>query len=301
MRQKLKSTFLQKAGLEDYQLIPLPVDASFRSYYRVQAKDKSFILMDAPPEQESIEDFIDIAQILSFHKFRAPEIFHTDLENGFLLLEDFGQVRIKDRLLELPQQEADIYEGVVRLLSDLQNNVRADHLNEQSLDLLISGIKTYVDWYFKLEGEELSDEEKDLYLEKWSDLLSALPDLGQVIVLRDFHVENLMCLADGEIGILDFQDAVLGHPAYDLVSVLQDARHDVSEDLEQKMIDLYLQLNPQLDKEQFLFSYNILGAQRNSRILGIFARKSLRDGQDKYLEFMPRVQGYLDRNWSSLS
>ncbi len=300
MRQKLKSSFLETSGLKDYKLISLPLDASFRSYDRVQTEDKSFILMDAPPEKESTKTFVEIARLLSFHDFRAPEIFHIDSDNGFLLLEDFGHVRIKDRLLESPESQEEIYEDVIRLLSDMQKKVKADHLNEQSLDLLVSGIETYVDWYFAFEGKELSDVEKDRYLEKWYDLLSALPDLGQVIVLRDFHVENLMHIAEGEIGILDFQDAVVGHPAYDLVSVLQDARHEVSEDLEQKMLDLYLQLNPHLDKEQFLFSYNILGAQRNSRILGVFARKALRDGQDKYLELMPRVQNYLDRNFRFL-
>lgn len=301
MRQKPKLAFLQEAGLEDYQLSSLPVDASFRSYDRVQTKDQSFILMDAPPEKESTQAFVDIAKLLSLYNFKSPEIFHIDSENGFLLLEDFGRVRLKDRLIDQPEAKEEIYSDVIRLLSDIQKKVKADHLEAQSLDLLLTGIETYVDWYFALEGQKLSAAEKALYLAKWHKLLSALPDLGKVIVLRDFHVENLMHITEGEIGILDFQDAVVGHPAYDLVSVLQDARYEVSEDLEQKMIALYLQLNPHLDKEQFLFSYNILGAQRNSRILGVFARKALRDGQDKYLKLMPRVQGYLDRNFRFLA
>lgn len=301
MRQKLKSSFLQRAGLGDYKLISLPVDASFRSYDRVKTKDTSFILMDAPPEKESTEAFVDIARLLSSHNFKSPEIFQIDSENGFLLLEDFGHVRIKDRLIEQPEAQEKIYKNIINLLSDMQKKVKADHLKKQDLDLLLKGIETYVDWYFAFEEQKLSAADKALYLAKWQKLLAVLPDLGQVIVLRDFHVENLMHISENEIGILDFQDAVVGHPAYDLVSVLQDARHEVSEELEKKMIDLYLQLNPHFDKEQFLFSYNILGAQRNSRILGVFARKFLRDGQDKYLEFMPRVQNYLDRNFRLLA
>ncbi len=296
MRQKLKSSFLEKAKLGEYQLIPLPMDASFRSYDRVRSEGQTFILMDSPPDKESTKSFIEVAQLLLKHNFKAPQIIHIDEENGFLLLEDFGHVRIKDELIAKSAQEEAIYLSIINLLSGLQQNVNAEALPSQSEALLLAGIETYLDWYCVLKEQELSSADRANYLSKWQNLLSTLPDLGRVIVLRDFHVENLMSLPDGEIGVLDFQDAAHGHPAYDLVSLLQDARYQVSLKLEQKMLDAYLVLNPGLNREQFITSYNILGAQRNLRILGVFARKALRDNQNKYLELLPRVEGYLARN-----
>lgn len=300
MRQKLKSLFLEKARLGGYQLMPLPMDASFRSYDRVESGGKTFILMDSPPDKESTKSFVEVAQLLLKHNFKAPQIFHIDEENGFLLLEDFGNVRIKDELIAKSAQEEAIYLSIINLLSRLQQNVKADDLPQQSEAILLAGIETYLDWYCRLKDQDLLKEDRESYLARWRYLLSTLPDLGKVIVLRDFHVENLMSLPSGDIGILDFQDAACGHPAYDLVSLLQDARYDVPLALEQKMIDLYLELNPDFDREQFLASYNILGAQRNLRILGVFARKALRDNQNKYLELLPRVEGYLARNLECL-
>lgn len=298
MRESLKVEFLNMAGIKDYKSFSLPMDASLRSYDRIDSGNKNFILMNCPPEYTSIDPFIKIAKLLADHNLKTPEIFYKDSDNGFILMEDFGDVRIKDILTNNDDKDYEIYKSVIDLLISIQK-VQADDLESHDIDLLLGGIETYIDWYFKLIGRDISPEERFELLEIWREKLLHLPDLGKVIVLRDFHAENLMHIESGFIGILDFQDARLGHPAYDLVSLLQDARYEVSDSLEEKLIDYYFSNMPDIDQKTFLKSYNILGEQRNSRILGVFARKSIRDKRDQYLELIPRVKRYLEKNLRS--
>jgi aminoglycoside/choline kinase family phosphotransferase len=145
----------------------------------------------------------------------------------------------------------------------------------------------------------LSEESKELYIGLWADVLNSLPYLGKKIVLRDYHVENLMHLAERDgirsLGILDFQDSVIGSPIYDIVSLLEDARHDVSFDFAEEIFDYYLEKSG-INKDNAYLAYDILGAQRNIRILGVFARKKIRDGNDVYLQYIPRVLKYIERD-----
>ncbi len=297
-RHHLKLKFLKNTNLKDFELHPIPADASFRTYDRVRTSDGDFMLMNSPKEHYSLTPFIEITKLLRSHNLPAPEIYHIDDENGFLLIEDFGSVSIKDLLIESSHMETEIYSKIIDLLTDIQK-IPADHLEHHSLDVMLEGLEVFADWYIPFKtGNPMSIEAKREYLEQWRRILCSLPE-SRTLVLRDFHVENLMHAPgkDGhKIGILDFQDASMGNPAYDLVSLLQDARYDVSLESAKKMIDYYLTLHPEVDRDKFLGWYNILGAQRNSRILGYFARKAKRDGAMKYLEFMPRVLRYLEQN-----
>lgn len=302
MRQKLKEQFLANAGLDDYQIIELPMDASLRKYYRIKKNNESFILMDCPPSYTSIIPFLNIGSLLTKNNLRNPKIFFADNENGFILMEDLGDISIKELLLNNKSSTDQIYRNIIDLLISIQkinvHSIKSPRLETHSTELLLSGIETYLDFYLKLNWEE-----KKSYLNIWGEDLATLPDLGKVLVLRDFHVENLMSLDSSgkDIGILDFQDAIIGHPAYDLVSLLQDARYYVEDDLEEKMIDYYLNLNPNIDRNLFLYSYYLLGIQRNSRILGVFQRKIQQDNHTKYLEFIPTVQKYKAKSIQKLS
>jgi aminoglycoside/choline kinase family phosphotransferase len=296
-RNELKLNFLKSANLLGYELNPIPADASFRTYDRVKIKDKNLILMNSPPEHYSLTPFIEIAELLRKHNLPAPEIFHIDSDNGFMLLEDFGGTSVKDFVLQSPHMQRDIYKKIIELLVDIQK-VGAMHLAHHTTEVMLSGLEVFADWYAPFKtGAEMTEVAKEEYLEKWRNILNKLPNEGRVLSLRDFHIENLMHRGDS-IGLLDFQDATLGSPAYDLVSLLEDARCDVPLELAQEMIDYYLSLSLGLDREEFMQAYSILGAQRNSRILGYFARKAKRDGATKYLEFIPRTLKYLERDLS---
>lgn len=304
MRQKLKIEFLDKSRIGSYDIEELPMDASLRSYARIKCDSKSYILMDCPPLYTPITSFVNIDQLLTSHHLRAPKIFNMDHENGFILMEDFGDVTVKEFILNHQHSTRDTYCKIIDLLIGIQK-IDTKTLEEHDTNIMLSGIETYVEWYLNVEGRKESSfmARGDNYLNSWRALLETLPDLGKVVVLRDFHVENLMAL-DGSsknIGLLDFQDAMLGHRAYDLVSLLQDARYDVPDDLEAEMINYYLSYHPKIDRNLFLYSYHLLGFQRNSRILGVFNRKALRDNDDKYLKFIPLVQRYLAKNLEFLN
>lgn len=297
-RQKLKLEFLKNAGLIGYELTPLPADASFRTYERINVEGKNYILMNSPPEHYDTAPFIDIAQLLKNHSLPAPEIYYVDSKNGFLLLEDFGVTSIKDHLNKNPDRHRETYTRIINLLAEIQK-IPARHLQSHYVEDMLKGIEVFTDWYVPFKtSKAMNPEAKAEFLEEWRGILSGLPE-EKVLALRDFHVENLMYM-DDIVGLLDFQDATLSHPAYDLVSLLEDARYDVPKEIAQDMMELYLSLHPEMDRKEFLGAYEILSVQRNSRILGVFARKAVRDGALQYLDFIPRVLGYLESNKRSI-
>ena len=304
-REKIRDAFIEKSGWKGCVISTVAGDASFRSYHRLHHGDKTAILMDAPPEYEDTLPFIAIALHLDRLGFRAPAITHHDIEGGFLILEDFGDQLFKHAIAQAPDNEQNMYQGAIDLLVRLQshpvpNNLPVfEHQPSHELPvydhaLLMRELFLFPNWYLGTgENKTTCPHQQDL-----SDLFSPLlQKLGkpETLVLRDFHAENLMCLDDGTLGLLDFQDAVHGHPAYDLVSLLQDARRDVSPDLEARMIDYYLDKTGH-DRDAFVTHYNILGAQRNTKIIGIFSRLAKRDNKPNYLDMIPHVWGLLDRN-----
>jgi hypothetical protein len=246
--------------------------------------------MDAPPPHEDPQPFLDIAQYLTGHQFRAPEIYGTDLTRGLVLLEDFGDRRMREHLDDHPEDESQIYRAAIDTIVRLAGTPAAD-AQPYDMATYLREVQLLTEWYMPAMGLSCDANAFD---QMWVDALAPLASCQDVTVLRDYHAENIMLLDDGEQGIIDFQDALVGHPAYDLVSLLQDARRDVRPELEADMLAYYLTAaNPGSD---FDAHYALLGAQRNTKIIGIFTRLWKRDGKERYLSFLPRMWGLLERD-----
>ena len=283
--------FLTRHGWNDANISPVAGDASFRRYFRVNSATRGkAILMDAPPPHEDPQPFLDIAQYLTGHQFRAPEIYGTDLTRGLVLLEDFGDRRMREHLDAHPEDEAEIYRAAIDTIVRLAGTPAA-HAQPYDMATYLREVQLLTEWYMPAMGLSCDANAFD---QMWVDALAPLASCQDVTVLRDYHAENIMLLDDGEQGIIDFQDALVGHPAYDLVSLLQDARRDVRPELEADMLAYYLTAaNPGPD---FDAHYALLGAQRNTKIIGIFTRLWKRDGKERYLSFLPRMWGLLERD-----
>jgi hypothetical protein len=285
--------FLEAVGWSGAQVEPLPGDASFRRYFRIRnASGRTAMLMDAPPPHEDARPFLHIAKYLVGQGFRAPEIYGEDLSRGLVLIEDFGDARMREHVDANPEDERAVYVQAVETLVELEKVPVADiSPYDEAAYLRETGL--LAEWYMPAMALPVDSEE---YATLWRRSLTPLFDRQwqQVTVLRDYHAENIMLLPDGAQGLIDFQDALAGHPAYDLVSILQDARRDVLPELEAAMLDHYLgRANAGVD---FDLHYALLGAQRNAKIIGIFTRLWKRDGKERYLGFLPRMWRLLERD-----
>jgi aminoglycoside/choline kinase family phosphotransferase len=285
-------TFLERAGWGDAAIEPLAGDASFRRYFRVRANGRSAMLMDAPPPHEDPAPFLEVGAWLAAHGHRAPMIHAEDRQRGLVLIEDFGNDRMRDWLDDNGHAEEVTYGAAIDALARLHRSPPGP-FPPYDMDVYQREAGLFVEWYCPAMG--LTVDEAG-YRAAWEAALTPLlarQDPG-VTVLRDYHAENIMLLEGGAQGLIDFQDALVGHPAYDVVSLLQDARRDVSEDLERAMLDRYLE---QVDGgEHFEADYARLGAQRNAKIVGIFSRLWKRDGKPRYLAMIPRVWGAMERD-----
>jgi len=288
--------FLQSLGWGDADILPLAGDASFRRYFRVVDGARRAVLMDAPPPHEDPRPFLGVAAYLTGHGFAAPSIYGQDLTEGLVLLEDFGDARVRDHLDARPQEEDAIYTRIVRLLADLHRVAPAD-VPPYDRAVYQREAALLTEWYCPAAG---LDVDADAYAAAWDAVLPLVEqdDAPRVTVLRDYHAENIMLIegrpASHDLGLLDFQDALVGHPAYDLVSLLQDARRDVPPALEQRMLALYREAAR--PGSGFDAAYAVLGAQRNAKIIGIFTRLWKRDGKPRYLDYLPRMWGLLERD-----
>jgi aminoglycoside/choline kinase family phosphotransferase len=294
------SDFLARHGWSDAQILPLAGDASFRRYFRIRAGERRAVLMDAPPPHEDPRPFVAIATWLQEIGLAAPRVLAADLEQGLLLLDDLGDARMRETLDAEPEIERELYETAVDVLVHLHRQPPMDGLPPHGLNEWLTELRLFPDWYVPAVGLEPVDV--DGWDAAWRKVLEPVANdgLGPVTVLRDYHAENVMLL-DGRggierFGLLDFQDALAGHPAYDLVSVLEDARRDVPPELEREMMDRYIAASDAGD--DFEPAYWALAAQRNTRILGVFCRLWKRDGKDRYKAFQPRMWGLLERDLS---
>lgn len=286
--------FLDTAGWVGCDIEPLAGDASFRRYFRLRRGASTAMLMDAPPPNENPEPFLRAAKWLDANGMRAPRILAEDAGRGLVLLEDFGQARMRDYLDQWREDERDVYRAAVDALVDLHRLPPGPFLDYGLIEYQREA-KLLIDWYCPAQNLYVDGAG---YAEAWERVLKPLLPRQRpgVTVLRDYHAENIMLL--GELhkqGLLDFQDALIGHRAYDLVSLLQDARRDVSPELEAEMFDHYLQKSGEA-AEDFLADYARLGAQRNAKIVGIFVRLWKRDGKPRYLELIPRVWALMERD-----
>ena len=289
--------FLAAHGWGDARIEPLAGDASFRRYFRVISSKGQAVLMDAPPPHEDPRPFISVAEWLCGVGLSAPEILAQDLERGLLLLGDFGDQRLRETVDSDPARERELYETATDVLIHLHGHPPMLELPPHGLEQWLEELMLFPDWYCAALGIEI---DRDDYRQVWADALAPVANdgLGPVTVLRDYHAENVMLVAGREgvahFGLLDFQDALAGHPAYDLASVLEDARRDVPIEIERAMLDRYV--SAMGNGETFERAYWLLAAQRNTRILGVFTRLWKRDNKPHYTGFQPRMWGLLERD-----
>jgi len=314
-RDQIIDGFLEAHGWDSKYRAPLSGDASFRRYERLEDGRRQAVLMDAPPDKEDVRPFWALSCHLHADGFSAPQVIAGDSHAGLLLLEDFGDDLFSRVVAANPRTELPLYETAVDLLVDLHEKPVPKGISfagdstysmlQYTHDLLMQEAELFTDWYLpEVNGSSVPADEKSAFQKLWQDLLSQIPATDPVLVLRDYHADNLIWLPDrtgiARVGLLDFQDAVAGHPAYDLVSLLEDARRDVSEALAEAMIERYMAAmcarSTSFDIDAFRTAYAILGAQRNTKIIGIFSRLWRRDRKPVYLELIPRVWELLERD-----
>ena len=287
--------FLARHGWGGARIAPLAGDASFRRYFRVHAADgATAVLMDAPPEKEDSRPFLAIGRQLHDMGFSAPQALATELDIGLVLLEDFGDDRVGPVLVREPGRERAVYETAVDILAAL-HQLPAGPVPPYAEPELLREARLFPDWYLPA----MNITEASGYDAAWAPLWAAVRAEPPVLVLRDYHADNLMLIDRPGLrglGLLDYQDALAGHPAYDLASLLQDIRRPVSPALEAAMIDRYLAARPGVDGAAFRTAYAILAAQRNIKILGVFTRLYVRDGKAGYPAFHPRLWELVTRN-----
>ena len=288
--------FTSRAGWGDADVAPLPGDASFRRYFRLSRGAQSAMLMHAPPPHEDPAPFLHVAHWLNAHGMRAPAILAEDAAAGWVLTEDFGNDRMRDWLDLHPGDERAAYEAAVEALAEL-HRLPPGPFAPYDMAVYQREAALLTEWYCPAQGLTVDAEG---YAAAWAQVMA--PVLARqnpgVTVLRDYHAENIMLLggkATAPQGLIDFQDALVGHPAYDLVSLLQDARRDVDVNLETAMLVHYAH-HAGIDDDDFIADYATLGAQRNAKIVGIFTRLNARDGKPRYLAMIPRVWAALERD-----
>lgn len=299
-RVALRAKFLAASDWRDTGLQPLSQDASFRRYFRLEGGPRPAMLMDAPPPQEDVQPFVTVARHLRRMGFSAPEIIAEDVANGFLLIEDFGDDTFTRRL-NAGANEHQLYALATDTLIALHSHADVTDVDVPPYDAkaLTREADLLIEWFLPaVTGKPVDAGAADSYRDIWRSLFPLADTIPPTLVLRDFHVDNLMELpgrkGSAACGLLDFQDALIGSPAYDLVSLVADARRDVTQPVRDAMMNRYLAAFPGIDRDQFMAAAAMLSAQRNCKIIGIFTRLMVRDSKSVYLKHIPRVWRLLE-------
>ena len=302
-RDTIIKDFLAQAGWGNAVIAPLAGDASNRRYLRLtqETTPTCAVVMDAPADKgEDVHPFVQIATYLSKIGLSAPQVIAADFEQGLLLLEDLGDDLFARVLTTQPELEKPLYFCATDALIELHEQTPPKTLDTYSVSIMTELAALAYRWYLGASRGQ-DDASQARFCSAMSGALSRHAPQHDVLIQRDYHSENLIWLPDRDgaarVGLLDFQDAMLGHRAYDLVSLLQDARRDVPPDIEKAMLDHYIAATHQ-QSDAFAAAYHVLGAQRNLRILGVFARLCVRDGKENYVDLIPRVWGLLQRDLS---
>ncbi|MFW2077989.1 aminoglycoside phosphotransferase family protein [Acinetobacter sp. ULE_I010] len=295
--QTIQTWITSVLNSDQFQINFLAGDASFRRYARISLNNKTFMLMDAPPEKEDCRPFVSIDEFFDKNGVRVPHIVAKDLEQGFLLIEDFGDVLLSTLLND---QTVDAhYEQSFKQLIQLQSIDGVDHFPAYTYDKLISEMTLLTDWLLPSLQIQPTEAEQALIKRTFAILANAALAQPQVIVHRDFHSRNLMILKDEtEQGVIDFQDAVIGADTYDLISITRDAYVQWGPERVYTWFKVFYDLLPNSAKEgrdfeQFKQDADLMAIQRHIKILGIFVRLFERDGKSGYLKDLPRVMWYL--------
>jgi aminoglycoside/choline kinase family phosphotransferase len=287
-------------GIDAASIRPASSDASFRRYFRVDSPNGAYIIMDAPPEKEKVQPFIHVAEIFRQCGVHVPDIIERNVEHGFLLLSDLGNVTYLEKLNEGNAHE--LYLDAIDALVRIQMPSRSGVLPEYDRTLLLNELNLFPDWFVKKHlNISLSEQQEAVLRNMFDRILANNLAQPQVYVHRDYHSRNLMVLDNGNPGVLDFQDAVFGPITYDLVSLLRDAYIVWDEERVLDWVIRYwerarkvgLPVNPDID--MFYRDFEFMGLQRHLKVLGIFARLYHRDGKDAYLNDLPVVMTYASK------
>jgi len=298
-RADARRAFLARAGQGGAALDALPADASFRRYFRLVRATPPQLLMDAPPPKEDVRPFVRIARHLTGLGLSAPAIHAVDEAEGFALIEDFGDGTYT-RLLDAGADPEPLFAAATDALSLLHTHPAGAAVEAPAFDAakLLDEASELPDWYcLAVTGRPLPDDAQADFLGLWSDVLAALPPAEIGLVLLDYHVDNLMRVSGragaASCGLLDFQDARIGPKPYDLLCLLRNERRGIDPALSEALYARYLKASPPADPAGFGLWYRVLAAQRYTKVVGRFARLTLRDGRDGYLRYLPRVLALL--------
>ena len=330
------NAFLKQAGWDTAERVAVPGDASTRRYERLTLGGQKAVLMDAPkgaeapsePEGASVADrkalgynalarlagpnpeaFACIANELTMRGFSAPKIIAADLDKGFMLLEDLGDDLYARVIADDPVQERPLYEAAIDTLAAIYRSSFPKEMSFQGAiwrardydaAALLAEADLFLDWYAKDLGREIQRPAREQWNTIWTGLFQSLEAHAHGLALRDFHAENIFWLPERQavsrVGLIDFQDGLFAHPAYDLVSLIEDARRDVSPDLATPLLKRFCEKAGLKYGSEFKTAYAVMGAQRNAKILGIFVRLAERDGKPHYRELIPRVAAHFKGN-----
>lgn len=306
-QKELISNFLNSCNMNNFSVNKIPPDASNKVYYRIYNENLSYVLLQYDSHKNGFKNFLDINDLMSLANISVPEIIAVDKENCLALMKDFGQYNYKDVLSKnelnaLIPSELRLYERATDVIISLQKQTdKFSSLPKFNEQMLIDEIMLFVEWYVKvLNDEDLSSDKQYEFINIFKELFSYLKPFSEVFVHRDFHAENLFWLNDNlgirKVGVIDFQDACLGSPAYDLVSLFEDARRDVNDGIIDACLKKYFNELPSYNRKEFMAAYNVLAVQRNLKIIGIFTRLACKYKKPKYLSLLPRVWKNINNN-----
>ncbi|ENU91736.1 phosphotransferase [Acinetobacter sp. NRRL B-65365] len=297
-REQLIQTWLQATLQSDqFEINFLAGDASFRRYARIKLQNKTYMLMDAPPEKEDCAPFVNIDEFFDKNGVRVPHIVAKDLTLGLLLLEDFGDVVLSTLLNDKTVDE--YYAQSFKQLIELQQIDGQAHLPAYSYEKLMTEMRLLTEWMLPSLKIQPTEQQLETIEQAFDFLAIEATQQPQVIVHRDFHSRNLMKIEnEQELGVIDFQDAVIGADTYDLISITRDAYVQWNAERVYQWFEVFYNLLPASAKEnrsfdQFKRDADLMAIQRHIKILGIFVRLFERDGKSGYLKDLPRVMWYL--------
>tara|TARA_B100000678_G_scaffold287757_1_gene294929 strand:+ start:304 stop:1296 length:993 start_codon:yes stop_codon:yes gene_type:complete len=294
----LQNWLTEILGTSAFNLKPASEDASFRTYHRLFLKNKTFIVMDAPPEQENCKVFIKITKKLRACDVNVPIIHNVNIEQGFLLLSDLGNDLYLNKLNKSSIYE--LYSDALSTLVAIQVLVNVGGVDEYDKSLLISEMNLFREWLIEKHlNIKLSDGQVKILTTLFDLLVNNALQQPKVFVHRDFHSRNLMVTKENNPGVIDYQDAVYGPISYDLVSILKDCYIKWPKEEIDKWIDFYLnklyeeKAQHRINRDEFVRWFDLMGVQRHLKASGIFARLSHRDGKHNFLEDIPRTLSYI--------
>jgi aminoglycoside/choline kinase family phosphotransferase len=296
--------YLENQKISSKNLVAIKSDASFRKYYRLE---NNILVMDAAPEKgESVLKFSEIARILHTFNLSAPKIIDVNNKEGFILLEDLGD-RVFSKFMNR-ENKIDLYKKAIDVLIDIkikshQNKSSLSKLKSYNFEELYKETILFIEWFIEQKlGMQITNKKRDEFYQILQQAFLDIKSKNDTLVLRDYHVDNLILKDHKEplkqVGLIDFQDALLGSSSYDLASLLEDVRMPLNENEKDKLIKYYINKTNE-NYEIVLREINFFSLQRNLKILGIFNRLSIRDGKARYLKYLPATFNFIKSNLKS--